>query len=538
MTTEPSYTRRATLGMIAALPMMTSCGASAGMTSFDQAGTGTPTPTPTPTGTPTASDGRPRYHIAAPAGGWINDPQRPLKIGDTWNLWGLYNPTYPAGGTSWRRWTSRDLVTWEDKGVAIPRNTTSFGDVWTGSTVIDTANTAGFGAGALITLVTMPAPDAGGQNQSCALWCSLDGGASFTFYGIVMPNFPGHKDFRDPAVFWHDPTSRWVMTLSEEGKIGIYTSPDLKQWTYASGFISDEVGRVMECSHLFKLHLYEADGTTSADKWILLVGGNGTARGFTVGTWYWVGDFDGVTFTATSPSGQWLDGGADFYAAIVWTDPTAGDPLASAYVIAWMSNWDYANQLPVTHDYRGQLSIVRTLRLQRVGDLPRLLSAPLPAQNSVFDKVLIGQDQSVADGSDYVWPAGSSVTSCRIDLTLTRIGDTWPATVSLSVRKDGGFSTQIVFGMRENTVLLQRAHSGPSAPDVPAWRQDRSVSCDFSAGTATMTLFVDSGSVEMFLNNGVASMSELILAPMTANELQLSAVGGSAEVSAVTIRSV
>jgi len=543
MTNETTYTRRTTLGVIAALPIVASCGPSLAATSPVQAGSGTANPAPTGLAAPVAntaavSDGRPRYHIAAPAGGWINDPQRPLKIGDTWTLWALDNPTYPAGGTNWRRWTSKDLVIWQDRGIAIPRNTTSFRDVWSGSTVVDTDNTAGFGAGALITLVTMPAADAGGQNQSCALWYSLDGGASFTFHGIVLPNYPGHKDFRDPTVFWHAPTRRWVMTLSEEGKIGIYTSPDLRQWTYASGFASDAVGRIMECSHLFKLHLYDADGKTSEDKWILLVGGNGTKRGFTVGTWYWVGDFDGITFTPTSPDGQWLDGGADFYAAVVWTDPVAADPLASAYSIAWMSNWDYANQIPVTHDYRGQLSLVRRLRLQRVDTVPRLLSTPLAAQDTVFEQTLVGQGQTITQGSDYAWPTGAGAISCRIDFTLTRIGEAWPAEVCLSVRKSDDFSTQIAFKLRDNIVSLKRDASGPNAPDVSAWRQDRSVSCDFSAGTATISLFIDSGSVELFLNDGAASLSELITAPMTAKDLMLSAVGSSVKISAVTIRQV
>lgn len=297
---------------------------------------------PTPFGRHARAGGRPpALSHSRPGRSWINDPQRPLKIGDTWTLWALYNPTFPTGGTNWRRWTSKDLVTWQDHGIAIPRNTTRFGDVWSGSTVVDTDDTAGFAAGVLVTLVTMPVPGAG---QSCALWYSRDGGASFAFHDIVLPNPGGHKDFRDPTVFWHAPTNRWIMTLSEEGRIGIYTSTNLKHWTYASGFASTIVGRIMECSHLFKLHLYDANGETSADKWILLVGGNGTKLGFTVGTYYWVGEFDGTTFTADSSEGQWVDGGADFYAAVVWTDPDAVDPLASAYSMAWMSNWDYVKK--------------------------------------------------------------------------------------------------------------------------------------------------------------------------------------------------
>ncbi|WP_196221713.1 glycoside hydrolase family 32 protein [Sphingobium sp. CAP-1] len=535
MTVAPFYSRRQTLGMMASLPMLPSCGGASTPPTGTTPPPTTPTPPPTP---PTPVDGRPRYHIAAPAGGWINDPQRPVRIGGSWTMWALYNPTYPAGGTEWRRWTSADLVTWQDRGVSIPRHTTAFGDIWSGSAVIDTNNSAGFGVGAVIALATMPADNAAGQNQSCALWYSLDGGASFSFHAIVLPNFPGNRQFRDPTIFWHDASDRWVMTLSEEGKIGIYTSPNLKQWTYASGFLSTRVGGVMECSHLFKLHLYNADGTTSSDKWVLLVGGDGTATGFTGGSWYWVGDFDGTDFTATFPDGQWLDGGADFYATVIWTDPHASDPLASAYAMAWMNNWAYANQLPATHGYRGQLSIVRQLRLHMADGLPRLFSRPLEAQNNVFSRTVAGTDQTIAEGTDYIWPTGAGAVASRIDLTLTRIGSNWPSGLWLSVRGGDGYFTQAGFALRDNSAFIKRDMSGPNAPDVDAWRKNRSLSCDFSGGTVKISLFVDAGSVELFLNDGAATLSELITAPMTSIALNLNVAGGSVSVSDVLISSL
>lgn len=535
MTRDTLYTRRTTLGLIAALPMVTACGQSLARTDTDPVIGSDPVPPPRSAGTPALADGRPRYHIAAPAGGWINDPQRPLKIGDTWTLWALYNPTFPTGGTNWRRWTSKDLVTWQDHGIAIPRNTTRFGDVWSGSTVVDTDDTAGFAAGVLVTLVTMPVPGAG---QSCALWYSRDGGASFAFHDIVLPNPGGHKDFRDPTVFWHAPTNRWIMTLSEEGRIGIYTSTNLKHWTYASGFASTIVGRIMECSHLFKLHLYDANGETSADKWILLVGGNGTKLGFTVGTYYWVGEFDGTTFTADSSEGQWVDGGADFYAAVVWTDPDAVDPLASAYSMAWMSNWDYVKKIPNTRDYQGQLSIVRQLRLQRVDTVSRLLSTPLAAQDTVFAPAIAGRDQTIAKGSDYIWPTGAGSAACRIDFTLRRVGASWPAEIVLAVRKDASFETRFVFMPDNRTVSLQRDKSGPNAPDIEAWRRQRSVDCDFTKSSVDISLFIDSGSVELFIDEGRATISELITAPPTATNLELKVGDARVAVSGVSIRTI
>ncbi|WP_454280065.1 GH32 C-terminal domain-containing protein [Sphingomonas sp. Marseille-Q8236] len=534
------FSRRQTLGFITTLPMLSACRGSGdgGGGSASAAGLApvpTPTPSPTQSPAPAAVGGRPRYHIAAPDGGWINDPQRPVRIGDSWTMWALYNPTWPNGGTEWRRWTSTDLVTWTDRGVSIPRRTTAFGDVWSGSAVIDTDDTAGFGAGTLIALATMPADNAAGQNQSTALWYSRDGGATFAFHAIVHPNFPGNKPFRDPTVFWHAPTARWVTTLSEEGKIGFYTSPDLKQWSYASGFLSDLVGGVMECSHLFPMHLYEADGTSATDKWVLLVGGDGTASGFTGGTYYWVGTFDGIAFTADSTTGQWLDGGADYYAAVVWRDPRAPDPLASAWTIGWMSNWAYANTLPAPHGYRGQLSIVRQLRLERMGGTPRLRMAPIAAQNAVFARTVNGADQTITEGTDYVWPVDAEVIAGRIDLTLSRTAAEWPGGAWLSVRGGDGYFTQVGFELRDNRVFVKRDTSGPNPPDNAAWRQNRYIACDFTAGIAKVSVFLDAGSIEIFVNDGQAVLSELINAPLTAGRVHLNAAGAGVRVSGVRI---
>ena len=530
--------RRQTLGLLATFALLPGCGG----TSDGGGGTvavASPAPAPAPTPSPSAAaSGRPRYHIAAPEGGWINDPQRPVRIGNEWTIWALYNPTWPTGGTEWRRWTSADLVAWTDRGVSIPRRTTSYGDVWSSSAVIDTDNTAGFGAGTLIALATMPADNAAGQNQSTALWYSRDGGTTFAFHAIVHPNFPGNKPFRDPTVFWHAPTRRWVMTLSEEGKIGFYTSLDLKQWNYASGFLSDLVGGVMECSHLFPLHLYEADGTTTVDKWVLLVGGDGTANGFNGGTYYWVGGFDGTAFTADSATGQWLDGGADYYAAVVWSDPRAADPLASAYTIGWMNNWAYANNLPAPHGYRGQLSIVRQLRLQRTNGLSRLRMTPIAPQNAAFAQTVSGTDQTIAEGTSYAWPADAEFVAGRIDLTLTRTGADWPGGAWLSVRGGNGYFTQIGFELRDDRVFVKRDASGPDAPTSAAWRLNRTVACDASSGVVNVSIFIDAGSIEVFLNDGEAVLSELILAPVAATGLNLSTNGSALRVSNVRIRKI
>jgi levanase len=172
-------TRRAALGLLtaAAASRLTACSG------------GTTTGTTTTPVTPPTPNTRPRFNLT-PDTAFINDPQRPLWFNNVWNLWVLWNNTYPtSGGTAWKHYTSADLIMWADRGVSIPKYTTPQGDVWTGSTIIDTNNTAGYGTGAIIALMTQPCDNASGQNQSTCLWYSMDGGTTFIFGSVVMPNY-------------------------------------------------------------------------------------------------------------------------------------------------------------------------------------------------------------------------------------------------------------------------------------------------------------------------------------------------------------
>ena len=480
----------------------------------------------------------PHFHISPPHG-FINDPQRPLWSNGVWNLWLLWNADYPSGGgTAWRRYTSSDLVHWSDQGVSIPKYTTSFGDVWTGSTVIDNSNSAGHGYGAVIALMTMPCDNTNGtsgQNQSNAMWYSTDGGVSFNFDSIVLPNYPGgNTAFRDPSVFWHAPSSQWILSLAEAGKLSIYASSDLRHWTYKSGMLRNDIGQ-MECPNLFQLHVYNADGSSSGDKWVLLCGGDGTPAGFTRGTHYWVGSFDGTTFAPDEWNGQWLDGGPDSYATTVFQDPNASDPLSFAYAIAWQDNWDYAQGLP-SSGYPGQLSIVRRLRLQAASGTAILFNTPVSNQDGVFGSEVEGADQTISDSVPYSWPSWSNSAACYVDFTISPDGGSWPDAVYFSVRGGDGYFTQVGFEPGASNAFLKRDLCGPAPVDDSAWNANRNVPCDFSSPVA-VSVFVDAGSVEVFLNGGRIAISAQITAPMDATGLNLTTTSGSARISNVSIRS-
>lgn len=485
---------------------------------------------------PTTDTVRPKFHLT-PASGWINDPQRPLWFNNTWNLWVLWNGDFPSGrGTAWRRFTSSDLVHWVDQGTAIPKYTTPYGDVWTGSAVVDANNTAGYGANAIVAIMTMSCQNLGGQ--SSGLWYSTDGGASFRFDTIVQKNpLAGDttiKDrvFRDPCIFFHAEKSRWVMSLAEVGKISIYVSPDLKDWKYLSAMQHSDLG-TLECPHLFPLHLYNPDGTTTEDRWILLCGANGSSLGFTTGTAYWVGNFDGSTFRPESSAPQWLDAGPDFYATTVFADANAADPLAHAFAIAWQNNWDYATAMP-TKGYLGQLSITRQLRLEMVNGKPDLLNLPIAAQDSAFQAAKQGTDQIISDTHPYNWPAEMSNYSYAIDFTLSQVNSVWPSEVDLDVRCGVNDLTRVGFRPASNLIFLDRSKTGHPPKADSAWNTQRQVACDFRF-PVTVRVFVDAGSVEVFVN-GKWSLSGLITAPTDATGIRLTSSGGSAKISRLAIK--
>ena len=272
----------------------------------------------------------------------MNDPQRPILLDGVWHYYYLYNAGYPKeNGTEWYHLTSTDLVHWKEEGVAITKYKNGLGDIETGSAVVDHDNSAGFGKGAVIAVMTQQ--DQGIQRQS--LFYSTDNGYSFTAYAQnpVMEN-PGEPDWRDPKIIRDEAHGQWVMALAEGSKIGMYTSPDLKNWHYASGIERNGLG-TLECPDLFQLDL---DGDPAKRTWVLAASANGSEEGFTTGVAYWTGEWDGTRFTPSDGPHQWLDAGSDFYAAVTWDDPrlTESQRMSSRHAIGWMNNWQYARQLP------------------------------------------------------------------------------------------------------------------------------------------------------------------------------------------------
>lgn len=329
-----------------------------------------------PTSTETAiatSALRPIAHFTADST-WLNDPNGLLFHDGVYHLFFQTNPHGSTwGNISWGHATSTDLVTWVEHDIAIAHTADEM--AFSGSAVVDVRNTAGLagpGQTALVAIYTS-ARRRGGErpaSQSQSLAFSVDDGATWTRYAGNPVLDIGSEEFRDPKVFWYGgEEGHWVMAAVEavSRRVVIYTSPDLIAWTHASNFgPAHATGGVWECPDLFPL----AVSGTDAQRWVLIVSLNpgGIAGGS--GTQYFVGDFDGTTFTPDRLSDStelaeydWLDYGRDYYAAVSFNDAPDGRRL----MIGWASNWDYAESTP-TDPWRSTMSLVREMSLVRCAD--------------------------------------------------------------------------------------------------------------------------------------------------------------------------
>ena len=294
---------------------------------------------------------RPTYHHT-PAYGWMNDPNGMFYKDGVWNLYFQHNPYGSQWeNMTWGHSTSTDLLHWKYEGDAILPDV--IGTIFSGSAVVDKNNTAGFGEGAVIALYT-----SAGENQTQSMAYSTDGGKTFTKYAgnpVITSNVP---DFRDPHMFWNEDIKKWNMILAAGQQMNIYTSDNLKDWKYESSFGTGYGNHdgVWECPDLMKLKVRGTD----KEKWMLICNINPGGPFGGSATQYFVGDFDGHKFTCDSKPEvtKWMDYGKDHYATVTFDNAPEGRHVA----LAWMSNWQYAAQVP-TMQYRSGNSIPRDLGL-------------------------------------------------------------------------------------------------------------------------------------------------------------------------------
>ena len=321
---------------------------------------------------------RPQYHFS-PKEKWMNDPNGMVYYKGEYHLFYQYYPDSTVWGPMhWGHAISKDLLHWQHLPIALYPD--SMGYIFSGSVVVDTKNTSGFKKGteapliAIFTYHNMAGEKAGTNNfQTQGIAYSTDKGRHWTKYANnpVIKN-TGAKDFRDPKVFWHEPTKHWVMSLAAGNRIQFYHSKDLKNWSMTGEFGMKEGshGGVWECPDLFPLTV---NGSKEI-KWVLMVSiGNGAPNGGS-GTQYFVGDFDGSNFknSHAAATERWIDYGTDNYAGVTWSNTTNDERI----FLGWMSNWQYAREVP-TQKWRSAMTLPRQLSLYNMAGNYFVKSLPI-----------------------------------------------------------------------------------------------------------------------------------------------------------------
>ncbi len=449
---------------------------------------------------------RPQVHFS-PKEHWMNDPNGMVFYKGVYHLFYQYYPNgITWGPMHWGHAISKDLMHWKELPIALYPD--SLGYIFSGSAVVDSNNTSGFGRDGKIPLVAIfthhdPKGEKEGKNtfQNESIAYSLDEGNTWIKYdGNPVLKNPGIRDFRDPKVMWYAKEKKWVMTLATLDHITFFSSPDLKDWKKESEF-GKEIGAhggVWECPDLFPLKL---NGKTY---WVLIVNLNPGGPNGGSATQYFVGEFNGNKFTPIDNTLRWADYGPDEYAGVTWSNTGS-----RKIFLGWMSNWQYANQVP-TEKWRNAMTIPRELGLKQVNGNILLTSSPVK-ELSILEQKQHEPDNSLSKGKQVTIP-GRFV----LKLNITKIGD-------YAIVLSNSNSEKMIIGYQRgsNRYYIDRTKSGKI--DFNPQFAKIAYSPRFTdAAASNLVLVVDGSSVELFADNGLSVMTEIFFPGKVYNQLQIS----------------
>ena len=460
---------------------------------------------------------RPTYHFS-PLYGWMNDPNGMVYRDGEYHLFYQHNPYGSKwGNMHWGHAISKDLINWEHRPDAITPD--ALGTIFSGSAVVDTDNTAGFGAGAIVAIYTQ---NSDRQVQSIAY--STDNGRSFTKYENNPVLTSDARDFRDPKVFWHKETQRWIMLLAVGQEMQIFSSSNLKDWAFESSFGEGQGahGGVWECPDLFELPV---DGTNEK-KWVLLCNLNPGGPFGGSATQYFVGTFNGKEFVNESPSKtKWMDWGKDHYATVTWSDAPDNRRIA----IAWMSNWQYANDVP-TSQYRSPNSVPRDLSLFTVDGETYLQSAPSPELLKLRD---ISKKRSFKVNGTRTIKDMIAGNEGAYEIELT-IENQHADVIGFRLYNDKGEEVDMQYNMTEKKFSMDRRKSGDVGfnENFPmlTW-----TTIESGKDELKLRLFVDKSSVEAFGDGGRFVMTNQVFPSEPYTHIDFYSKGGAYKVDSFVI---
>lgn len=433
---------------------------------------------------------RPQLHYT-PIKNWVNDPNGLIYRDGIWHMFYQYNPNGNQwGNMSWGHATSTDLVHWEEQPVALLRD--ALGDVFSGSSVLDFDNRAGFGENTIISFYT--AAGSGGQQQAMAY--SVDG-IEWSREGVnnpIIPN-PLHDDnCRDPKVFYDKERDQYVMALAHGWHMGaeLWVSKNLTDWVLTDSVNYTFVGRPSfqwECPDL--MYMPYADNPSEGE-WVMIVSVNPGGPNIGSGTMYFLGDWDGEHFTIRDGKYPlWLDYGMDNYAGVTWSNA----PDDRKILLGWMNNWEYSGDVPC-HPWRSSFTLPREMKLVKRGDQTLISSLPV---HEIDDYA----------GEWKEWPIkGDTLAAVGLQAAYeAEITIPTNENVSLTFRNSYQQKMSLYYSASSRSLMCTRG-SNSGAEVKPTFRQTSTSAPTYAEGDQlTLRIIFDQSSMEVFTADGVAVMT-------------------------------
>ena len=495
---------------------------------------------------------RPSYHFT-PLYGWMNDPNGMVYKDGEYHLYFQYNPYGSKwGNMHWGHAVSRDLIHWEHLDPAIARD--PVGHIFSGSSVVDKKNTAGFGKDAIIAIYTNNSVN---HDEVQCIAYSNDNGRTFTKYegNPVLTPFDGLKDFRDPKVFWYEKDKCWFMIVSADKETRFYKSKNLKKWDYVSAF-GKGLGQQpcqYECPDFFQLPV---NGDEKNKKWVMTMNINPGCWFGGSATEYFVGDFDGKNFTCPDANDvKWLDWGKDHYATVTFSN-TGNRVLA----ITWMSNWQYANLTPFKQN-RGANGLPRELKLYEKNGKYYISEDVAPEALALRKSTKELGSQTVEGEKAFAGATSGMEGAFEIEADVTADAN---GIAGIELYNNKRERTLIYIDMKEGKVVMDRTESGltdfgkQSVPhDIElAWDKQRAAEgkqpariensinykndfalatwaplslCQEGKKTCHLDIFADKSSIELFVDGGRIAMTNLMFPVAPYENVRLYSQDGKAE---------
>lgn len=461
----------------------------------------------------------PKFHIAAPAG-WINDPNGLSYHRGRYQVYFQHNP-FAAEHRSmhWGHVSSSDLVTWRHEPIALAPGADEDRDgVFSGSAVVSDE-------GALVAYFTgnrfqNGVDESDGNLQVQCMAVSRDG-VAFEKQGVIVDCPEGLAHFRDPKVWRMCDT--WYMVVGacsadNRGEVWLYTSPNMRDWEFDRVLFRDpDPGTFMlECPDLFPLP------TPEGDKWVLLTcpmgpeprgyeARNGHTAGYIVGDWEPGRDFTPLT------DYRMADWGAQYYAP-----QTFEAPDGRRIVLGWMGSFTTPPASQAEDGWCGQLTVPRVLSL---GDDLGLVARPV--------EELAGLREESAEFAPFELRANEDlvlledVDGAEVELELDLTAST-AERVGLAVNKTpDGHETLVAYDDLAERVILDRRNAGHGDRGYRA--------APFSGERLRLRVLVDRASVEVFVNDGIETITSFAFPAEGPRSVELYTESGSARVERLAV---